>query len=198
MTPGIILSAGSSSRFAPQHKLLQLYQHHTILYHGLKAAIDSRLNPVFLVLGHRHLEMIASLEDLQHHSKLKLVINKDWASGRASTLRLGIKQLPKCENVLVYPGDMPRMDSELINDLIGSFISGEACFPVYNQRKGHPVIFPKEWFSDLMALQGEQSALELIKTHWETAVKLERIDVETQLNINTPEDYAELIKPEES
>ncbi len=192
MIPGIILAAGESRRFLPQHKLLQPFKQQTILYHSVKASLDSDLQQILLIVGHRNEEIIQAVSELQTHPKLQIIFNEDWATGRASSLRIGIENLPNCNGVLVYPGDMPLITNSLINDLIQTFDSGEACFPVYNQRKGHPVVFPKEWFSDLKALQGDQSALGLIKAHWENATKLERTDIETQLNVNTPKDYETL------
>lgn len=195
---GIVLAAGASRRFAPQHKLLQSYQSHAIIYHSLKAALNSDLSQVTLIVGHRGDEVLEAIGELNRHSKLKILNHPDWEAGRASTLRVGLNHLDESvEGVLVYPGDMPLISTSLINDLIEAFQPRLACFPLYNQRKGHPVIFPNNWFEALQNLEGEQSALELIKANWETAIKLKRKDIETQLNVNTPEDYEALMQHEE-
>lgn len=198
MIPGIVLAAGASRRFAPHHKLLQPYQSHAIIHHGLKAALDSDLSQVILIVGHRGDEVVEALGELNQHPKLLVLHNSNWQTGRASTLRLGLDNLNETvEGVLVYPGDMPLISTPLINDLIEAFQPRLACFPLYNQRKGHPVIFPSTWFEDLKNLEGEQSALELIKTQWDTAIKLERTDIETQMNVNTPRDYEALLQYKE-
>lgn len=196
MIPGIVLAAGASARFAPSHKLLAPYRGKAVVYWSVKAALYSKLNSVLVVVGCRQTEILAALAELVDHPLLKVVPNAEWATGRASSLQAGLSAVPsQAPGALVYPADMPLMSVDLINAVTDAFLrTGALCFPLYNQRKGHPVAFPRSWFQQLASLRDETSAYELILGDWDSAMKLQRMDGRTQCNLNTPQDYRELLE----
>jgi molybdenum cofactor cytidylyltransferase len=196
MIPGIMLAAGASTRFAPAHKLLMRYGDKTIIDHSVQTALNSSLTQVVVVTGYLREEIEDALSNLANHSKLQLIHNPDWKTGRASSLRAGLGALnDEVDGFLAWPADMSQMTSSLINDVVDTFSSTrQLCFPMYNQRKGHPVAFPIDWRQKLSLLEGDESGFKLIEEYWVDAVKLERSDIETQLNLNTKDDYDTLIR----
>lgn len=192
--PGIVLAAGASTRFGARHKLLEAVGGCTVLAHTLTAVLGARLDPVLLVVGHRAAEVVAGLGELAHHPKLVVIPNPMRESGRASSLRAGLEGLPPdVPACLAMPGDLPLMTRDLIDAVVEAACRTRAlCFPVYNQRKGHPVAFPRSWFARLGQLEGDRSAHDLIQDAWDTATRLPRQDARTQFNVNTPQDLKRL------
>lgn len=195
MVPGIVLAAGKSARFEPEHKLLKKFRGNAVIYHSVKSALNSKLDRVFIVLGRAKDVIVDALEELIFHPKLRQVYNADWESGRASSLRAGLHALPaNTSAALIYPGDMPLLTPELIDDVVDAFVrTRQLCFPMYNREKGHPVAFPTSWFDALCRLENDESGYRLIQSGWHPATKLPRTDVDTQLNLNTLEDYERLV-----
>lgn len=196
MIPAVLLAAGASARFAPGHKLLAQYGGKAVIHWSVKAALCARVCPVILVVGHRQNDIMRSLDQLAHHPRLQVVHNAKWSTGRASSLCAGLQAIPsQAPGALVFPADMPLMSTELINAVADGFLqTGALCFPVYDQGKGHPVAFPRSWFDALCQLQGDTSGFELIAANWGSATRLERVDRQTQYNLNTPEDYEKLLQ----
>lgn len=203
---GIVLAAGASTRFGAEHKLVQELNGRPVVAHGVAAALAAGLEPVIVVLGCRARQVAQALAPLAC-SALRLVENPDWEQGRASSLRVGLAAVPpEAPGAVVFPADLPALSPELIRAVAQALLeTGKLCFPVYHGRdpsgtpsashpgqKGHPVGFPRDWFPRLAALQGDQSALGLIQAHWAEAVKLERTDEQTQLDVDTPQALARL------
>ncbi|MBI1729198.1 nucleotidyltransferase family protein [Candidatus Acetothermia bacterium] len=195
--PGVVLAAGDSSRFEIGNKLLMPLCGHAVIYHTTRAMLESQLESIFLITGFERPKIIRALEELGRHSKLSVIENPNWPTGRASSVRTAIKKMPSnALGALFLPGDMPLMTSALINRVIEQFAKlGKLTFPVLNDEKGHPVLFPRELWPEVMKLQGETSAMSLVKTHWADSEKilLESGEEVTQWDMDTPEEY-ELIK----
>jgi molybdenum cofactor cytidylyltransferase len=201
MLPGIVLAAGDSSRFKGENKLLLPFRGRPVIYHVVRAALGSRLEPVLLVLGYEWERVLAALGELAREPKLKPIRNELWPSGRAASVRAGIAALPQsAAGALFLQGDMPLMTSELIDLVLEGLIESGAplCFPVYRGEKGHPVAFSRGLLPELARLEGDTSGLALVQRYWERARKipLEEGSAQTQFDLDTEEDYARLLELE--
>lgn len=83
-TAGIILAAGSSTRFGGQ-KLLANANGVPLVQHVIDAANASALDPVFLVVGHASDAVLAAVR----LGRAEVVRNPEWSTGQASSLRAG-------------------------------------------------------------------------------------------------------------
>jgi len=211
--PGVILAAGEAKRFQivsklaslqvrkrqkKANKLLLPFRGKPVIYHVLKEMLNSQLEPVLLVLGYESEKVIEAIRELKHHPKLQIIFNEQWASGRASSVKAAIEQLPEdAPGALFLPGDMPLMKHRLIDLVAKTFCeSQKLCFPLFKGEKGHPVAFPKALLAELAELTGDTSGFELVKKHWDEAVKLPLEDESTQFDLDTLEDYERLLKLE--
>ncbi len=201
--PGVVLAAGEARRFQTvskcqkrANKLLLPFRGKPVIYHTLKEMLNSQLEPVLLVVGYEHEKVTDALRELKHHPKLHIVLNEQWASGRASSVRAAIQKLPEdAIGALFLPGDMPLMKRHLIDLVAKRFRETQRlCFPLFKGEKGHPVAFPKALLSELAELTGDTSGLELIKKNWAEAVKLPLDDEAAQFDLDTYEDYDRLLK----
>lgn len=65
-------------------------------------------------------------------------------------------------------GDMPRISDEIMDRLIEGFAESEGrsvCVPVCGGRSGNPVLWPREFFPDIMGLRGDTGARRLLDRH---------------------------------
>ncbi len=129
--PGIVLAAGAGRRFGG-NKLLALLGRRPVIYHSFQATLDAPLDPVYLVVGHEHEKVLAALDELRTHPRLRILYNTLWQAGRASSLRLALDALPtEAPGAVVLLGDMPLMTSELIARVVRAFTETKRlCFPV--------------------------------------------------------------------
>jgi molybdenum cofactor cytidylyltransferase len=191
--PGLVLAAGRGKRFGTGSKLLADVDGRPVLRHVVEAALASRLDPVIVVLGagaEAGLQALAGLDD----ARLRVVFNPAWASGKASTFEVGLREAPHdAPGVVALLGDMPRVKSWLIDRVLSEFeLSGRLCFPVYRGAegpvKGHPTAYPRELFGEVRQLVGDDTAMAAVRRHWSEAVKIPLEDAATQADIDTAAD----------
>jgi CTP:molybdopterin cytidylyltransferase MocA/xanthine/CO dehydrogenase XdhC/CoxF family maturation factor len=196
--PGLIMAAGRGRRFGGGSKMLADVDGRPVLRHVVEAALASRLSPVIVVLGagaEAGLQAIAGLDD----PRLRVVFNPAWASGKASTFEVGLREVPaEAPGVVALLGDMPRVKPWLIDRVVAEFeLSGRLCFPIYDgdegPEKGHPTAYPRELFGEIGRLVGDDTAMAAVRQHWSEAVKIPLDDASTQADIDTAQDL-ELLK----
>ncbi len=81
-------------------------------------------------------------------------------------------------------------------DLIPSFIAagGERIvYPTCEGRQGNPVLFPARFFDDLLNLQGDRGAKELLKKHAADTVAVPVESREVLQDCDSEEDYARIL-----
>jgi CTP:molybdopterin cytidylyltransferase MocA/xanthine/CO dehydrogenase XdhC/CoxF family maturation factor len=191
--PGLVLAAGRGRRFGAGSKLLADVDGRPVLRHVVEAALASRLDPVIVVLGADADSGLKALEGLED-PRLRVVFNPVWASGKASTFEVGLREVPhEAPGVVALLGDMPRVKTWLIDRVLSEFeLSGEFCFPVYpglaGPVKGHPTAYPRELFGEVGQLVGDDTAMAAVRRHWSEAVKIPLDDASTQADIDTAAD----------
>jgi molybdenum cofactor cytidylyltransferase len=196
---GVVLAAGDGTRFKRGNKLLLPFHGRPVIYHSVREALRSKLEPVILVIGYEGERILTALGDLIHDPKIKVLRNEQWLSGRASSVNTAIEGLSADARGAVFlQGDMPLMTYQLIDFVVGEFTKSEVgvCFPLHEGEKGHPVAFSRELLAELCRLRGDRSGLALVKKHWDEALKLPLEDESTQYDLDTYEDYLRLLGEE--
>ena len=116
----VVLAAGQSARFraaggSEATKLVAKLDGQPIVRMVAEAALASRASPVVVVVGHARSAVEAALAGLN----LGLAFNPAFASGLASSLRVGLSALPPdVAGAVVLLGDMPRVQAGLIDALV--------------------------------------------------------------------------------
>ncbi|HAM35777.1 MAG TPA: hypothetical protein DEB40_06450 [Elusimicrobia bacterium] len=196
--PGLILAAGPGTRFVGGHKLSAALEGRPVLRHVVENALASRLDPVIVVLGceaEAGLKALAGLKD----SRLRVVFNPLWEGGKASSLEVGLREVPHgASGAVKLLGDMPMVKPWLIDRVIDEFeLSGRLAFPVYpgNQGSegGYPLAIPRRLFGEIKALARENADEKAAREHWSEAVKIPLADGRTQADIDTAADLDLLV-----
>jgi molybdenum cofactor cytidylyltransferase len=129
-------------------------------------------------------------------SKTRFLINQDFRDGMSSSVKCGIKNAPwDAEAFMLLLGDQPLIDTHVIDKLIDSYRAGRhgITIPVYNGRRGHPVIFDSRYRAKLLSI-GDQGAREVVNKHAADIFEVP-MDTPTVLaDMDTPQDYQEAKK----
>jgi len=158
---GVVLAAGGSSRLGSPKQLAPLGDR-TLLLHAADCCVAGGCEPVLVVLG-------ASLEKIQptlHGHPAKVVVNKDWREGIASSIRAGISALPEeTAAVVLATCDQPRLTPDVVRRLIAGFDGAPrgmvAC--EYASTVGVPALFGRGRFEELLRLRGDSGARQLLR-----------------------------------
>ena len=195
MLAAVILSGGSSSRMGSPKALLP-YQGRPFLEHLLQIAKHPKIGVRRVVLG-AHAEPIAKEVQL---SADEIVINDQWEKGQLSSIQAGIRSLPGgTDGILLCLIDHPLISEGLVNELIQAFYTKHApiVLPVYEGRRGHPVIFGATLYDELLNAPLETGARAVVWTHAKEVVELTTNEQGCVLNLNDPETLQRAMRPVE-
>jgi molybdenum cofactor cytidylyltransferase len=192
MIVAIILSAGESSRMGRPKALLPIDGLRFIekIVATLKA---TRVGKIMVVLGHNAAEMQRQISDLP----VDWVINPDYKSGQLSSLTAAIRHIESAidakeiDGILVHLVDHPYISAELVNLMIDRFYQTKKLIvvPRYGERRGHPVIFSRSIFPELLAAPPEEGAKTVVRAHRSETLELVTDDKGVTIDIDTPEEY---------
>jgi molybdenum cofactor cytidylyltransferase len=124
-----------------------------------------------------------------------LVVNPDYPTGLASSLKAGIRAVPAgCDGALVLLGDMPGIATEHVDRLVDAFAeaSDAIVVPVHEGRQGNPVLWPRRLFPELLQLEGDAGAKRLIAAHGEDVREVELGTTGIFADVDTPEELARI------
>ena len=169
---GILLAAGSSQRMGAANKLLQPINGKAMIRHvaealvtGLNSKTDA--SEIVVVLGHEADKVAAALADLP----VRMVFNPDHASGQGSSVATGAGALgADVTDGLICLGDMPLLDPSIFTMLADAHLDRSdhkrlITLPVFEGKRGNPVIWGQAFFADLSSLAGDAGGRQLLDDH---------------------------------
>jgi len=194
----VVLAAGQSSRFraaggAQETKLVAALDGKPIIRRVVEAALASQARPVVVVTGHAREAVEEALSGLP----VATAFNPDYAYGLSTSLRAGLAAVPtQARGAVVLLGDMPKVDARLIDALISAFVfrpQALAAAPVYNRKRGNPVILGRALFDRAARAAGDEGARRLLAALDATQlVEVEAAQGGVAFDIDTPSDLAVL------
>ncbi|HEX3377101.1 MAG TPA: nucleotidyltransferase family protein [Candidatus Acidoferrales bacterium] len=186
MLAAVILSAGASSRMGRPKALLP-YREGTFLEHLMQVTRHPRIGVTRVVLG-------AGAETIQSVAKLDpslVVLNPDWELGQLSSIWAGIRSLEGIETdgIVLCPVDHPLVSARLVSELVDRFYEDkkQIVLPTYNGKRGHPVIFSRQLFSELLAAPAELGARTVVWAHSADVLEVPTDEEGVILNLNDPD-----------
>jgi molybdenum cofactor cytidylyltransferase len=184
---GLVLGAGASSRFGQPKQLLS-YRGSTLLGWVINQAEQATgLDEVIVVLGRAADEIRENVD----FGNAKVVENPVFSEGCASSYRAGIDALdPRSDAIMIILGDQPGVDPETIDRVADEWRQGDGQIALasYRGRKGHPMLFAKPLFGQLVGLHGDKAAWKLVDANPEL-VSVIPFDRPFPEDIDTPEDF---------
>ena len=159
---GVILAAGMSRRMGDENKLLAEIDGAPMVRHVAEAMVKGGIRELVVVTGHEADAVTAALSDLEAPGMvLRFVHNADFAGGQAGSVATGVSALSNdVSGALIALGDMPFVSADLVAEMIQDH-SGlgdhemRISFPVYEGRRGNPVLWGRGFFEALAGLSGD-------------------------------------------
>ena len=185
MLAAVILSGGASSRMGSPKALLP-YQGRPFLEHLLEIISHPEIGVRRVVLG-ADAESIAKAVPLKAN---EMIINSQWEKGQLSSIQAAVRKLPAgTDGMLVFLIDHPLISSALVGELIAQFYKSKKpiVLPVYEGRRGHPVIFSASLYPELLRAPLETGARAVVWAHAEEVEEVPTNEEGCVLNLNDPE-----------
>jgi molybdenum cofactor cytidylyltransferase len=192
MICGIVLAAGRSLRMGGQ-KLLLPYGGKTMIGHVVGEVIGGGLGRTFVVTGADHEAVAAALSDCA----VTLVRNPDPEGDMLSSVRCGVRAVPEgCEAVLVALGDQPGITANLAGALIREYREsrGGIVVPSYGGKRGHPLVFSRRYFDEVLTRFEGEGLRALLLAHAEAVREVRAGSAAVLADVDTPEDYRRAVE----
>ena len=155
----VVVAAGQGSRFkGARHKLDQPLAGSTVLGCTLRHAVESGL-PVVLVTT----AAFAAI-GLEHLTRRDLVLlpPEEARRGMGNSIAAGVAERASAAGWLVLPGDMPLVRPSTLSAIAAALAEHTVVQAQYRGRRGHPVGFSSELYSELVALEGDEGARRVV------------------------------------
>ena len=173
----VVLAAGRGARFeGPGHKLEQLLgpSAEPLIASTLRHAIETQLRVVVVST-----ESLAPL--VQNHVAAcdTVIVPSTSGNGPAKvfgmgySIAAGVSASGDANGWLIVPGDMPLLQPESILAVAAALEHYPVAYAQYLGRRGHPVGFSTELYSELVELQGDEGARRLVARYPHAAVDVD-------------------------
>ncbi len=183
----IVLAAGESKRMGRPKLLLRLGQS-TVLEQTVDNLLNSEVNRVIVVLGDRAEEVVKPIAN----RAVAVAVNPDYRRGMSTSIVAGLSLInDKTRAVMLALADQPFIDTPTVNRLIDEFRAHNRgiAIPVYQGRRGHPVIFAIEYKEELLRLRGDAGGKLIIEQHPQDVLEVD-VDCEgINIDIDTEDGY---------
>ena len=190
MISAIVLAAGQSKRMISGNKLIKKYNKKNLINHILETLIKSKIDKIFVILGFQNLKV---RKISKKNKKIIFVLNKNYKSGMASSIKLGLKKISK-KNIgfLIVHADMPLISNKIINSLCHAIKNNkkEIFAPTYKGKIGNPIGFKISMTKIFKNIKKDYGAKKMIKKNNN---KLGLIKVNSKSifkNFNTKKDFS--------
>ena len=197
MIAAIIPAGGASERMGAPKALLP-YRGSTFLQTILDACRATGLQQRLVVLGSDADKILAGM-DLGDVTVLR---NPLPESGPIGSIRAGVEAVLNhpVEGVLVWHVDRPHVATATIEALLDRFRRGAEpiVVPGYGGRRGHPVVFGRPVFEELLAAPEGEGARAVVRADPSRVAIVPVEDPAVTEDIDTPEAYRDLLRREDA
>ncbi|GIE93085.1 nucleotidyltransferase family protein [Paractinoplanes rishiriensis] len=159
---GLVLAAGAGRRYG-MPKALVAYGKKLLVQHAAETLREAGVTRRLVVLGAQAERVREAAPDLPD-----TVLNPDWATGMASSLRAGLEALTGTPAiaVVVLLVDMPAVTSEAVRRVAALGAPDALAMGGYGDRRGHPVLLGRNHWPGVMATAtGDRGARDYLRAH---------------------------------
>ena len=187
MISAILLAAGQSKRMGDENKLTKKIQGVPLIQRSIQNILSSSIDELIVVLGYQ-VEIVEKLVD--KNKKIRCVFNKDFESGMASSIKIGLSNLSKKTEVFfICLGDMPFVDPDIYNQIIKYKNEKEIIVPTYKGQQGNPILFSKSMVDKIINIKGDSGAKKIIEINNDKILNIEINNQNIKKDYNTKENF---------
>jgi molybdenum cofactor cytidylyltransferase len=186
----LILAAGAAKRMGRAKQNLS-WQGKTMLQHCVETCMEAALGPVKVVLG-ANIELIRPT--LANYPDLELIENESWATGMASSIKIGLTYCSNVDYVMMVAADQVHLDAVFLNKLFSVTLDAGALIGAasYEGVLGIPAVFSSIFFPKLLQLSGDQGARKLLMEYQSDVLALPY--PAAAIDLDTMEDWEEFLR----
>lgn len=170
---GILLAAGSGSRFDPSGRRLKLLAPAPVgPYAGRPLAeaaarnLRDALDRVIAVVRPAADDAQRRLHALLAAAGCRILINERADDGIGTSLACGVAAAADACGWIVALADMPAIEAGSIKAVAQALRDGyDTAAAFFGERRGHPVGFARALYAELVALRGDEGARAVLAAH---------------------------------
>ena len=197
MIVAIVLSAGESSRMGSPKALLPI-KGKSFIEEIVSVLQATKVGKIIVVLGYNANDIAPKIR----HLPVRTVVNEDYSKGQLSSLNVAIRSLEaekdaaNIDGVLVHLVDHPYLRHALVDHMIDCFYESKKLIvvPRHGDKRGHPVIFSKQLFSEILNAPLEGGAKAVVRAHQDETLEIETEDEGVTVDIDTPAEYRQHVR----
>src|SRR6185503_8524314 len=183
---GILLAAGAGSRFGGEKLLHPLEDGVAIAAHAARNLLSATPDVIAVVRWGDF-----PLYDMLEQEGCQVTMFQGAARGMGASLGHGIAQARNAEGWVVALADMPRISPDTIRRIVEPLHQGALiAAPSYQGGRGHPVGFGAALRDELLALDGDQGARDVVQRHRDAVQLIECDDAGVIYDIDRKADLA--------
>ena len=189
----VILAAGKSSRMGTSKALLEVGGS-TFLDLIIRSIRVAEIDRAVVAISNDDNKIINNIS----LSDVGVVYNAVYSNmGAIGSIRSAINSTVNhnVEFLMVWPVDHPRIRQETVKAIVYAalYFRRAVTVPVFNGRRGHPVVFSAETFGDLLSPGADGGARAVLQQAPDRVYQVAVDDPGVVANIDTPSDYQSLI-----
>ena len=182
----VVLAAGASRRMGEENKLTRPVDGTPLVARAVDAALAADIGAIHVVTGHEADAVGKALVGRD----ASFVHNPNFADGMSTSLATGIAAVEGAGGAMLVLGDMPDVTADGLRALAVAFREhgGERVVAARDPatgRRGNPVVWPRAMFADLVAIEGDRGARDLLMASDPVLVDVEG----SSLDLDTPEAF---------
>ncbi|RJG17831.1 NTP transferase domain-containing protein [Paenibacillus thiaminolyticus] len=170
---GIYLAAGQSRRMG-ENKLALPFGAHSLGAFALEKALQSNLDRIIVVTDRKEIPswLAEAILPVTQSSKCRCVVCPNATEGMSQSIRAGIREALAlhAKAAMIMLADQPFITSDMLNSIIDVFYRCRKAQPyiryaasTFRNITGPPVLFSHDAFPDLLQLEGDTGAKQMLK-----------------------------------
>lgn len=196
MIPAVVLAAGKSTRMGRPKATLPL-NGDTFLTRIIRTFREAGVDDVIVVVGHEAADVVEAVET--RGLPARFVMNPEYESGQLSSLLAGLSAVdrPGTAALLLTLVDVPMIDVSTVRAVLERYRLTHAAIvrPVTGPLHGHPVLIDRRLFQELRRADAASGgAKPIVRAHASAAGDVTVDDPGAFLDVDTPDEYAQLLE----
>lgn len=189
---GVILAAGASQRMGRPKAGLR-FEGKTFFARVLEGLAAASLDPIVVVVGAHRTAVTRAV------GSASIIVNRDPSRGQLSSLKLALRHLVApggaATGVVVALVDHPLVASSTVSALVQAVQVADQpiLVPSYRGRRGHPVVFMREVWEELLATPDRLGARAVVRRDPARVCDVPVDDPGILVDVDTPADLEALL-----
>jgi len=165
----------------------------TVLEKAVHSFLDAGISDVRVVVGHRANDLFPTIDRLG----VKAIVNANYSEGMFSSITAGVASLSsEMEGFFLLPVDNPIVSLNTVERLRNTFFSTEfgIVYPTYQGMRGHPPLISCNYVTEVLTWDKPGGMRAFLEKYEHDAVNVKVDDPGILLDMDTPEDYQQVLK----